>query len=58
MIGKAKHTDSLSLADGGEVSVNGKVSKAEIVKSVRESGIEPSESAFDGIMEKIKGEEK
>lgn len=58
IIGKAKHTDSLSLADGGEVSVNGKVSKAEIVKSVRESGIEPSESAFDGIMEKIKGEEK
>lgn len=57
-IGRAKQTDSLSLADGGEVSVSGKVSKAEIVKAVGESVTEPSESAFNEIMEKIKGEEK
>lgn len=57
-IGRAKQTDSLSLADGGEVSAGGKVSKAEIVKAVGESVTEPSESAFNEIMEKIKGEEK
>lgn len=57
-IGRAKQTDSLSLADGGEMSAGGKVSKAEIVKAVGESVTEPSESVFDEIMEKIKGEEK
>lgn len=57
-IGRGKQADSLSLADGGEVSASGKVSKAEIVKAVGESVTEPSESAFNEIMEKIKGEEK
>lgn len=57
-IGRGKQADSLSLADGGEVSASGKISKAEIVKAVGESVTEPSESAFNEIMEKIKGEEK
>lgn len=57
-IGRGKQTDSLSLADGCEVSVGGKVSKAGIVKAVGESVTEPSDSAFNEIMEKIKGEEK
>lgn len=57
-IGRTKQTDSLSLADGGEVSAGGKISKAEIVKAVGESVTEPSESAFNEIMEKIKEEEK
>ncbi|MBD5104856.1 MAG: hypothetical protein HDT47_08360 [Ruminococcaceae bacterium] len=57
-IGRGKQADSLSLADGGEVSVGGKVSRAEIVKAVGKSVTEPSDSAFNEIMEKIKGEEK
>lgn len=57
-IGRAKQTDSLGLADGGEMSAGGRVSKSEIVKAVGESVTEPSESAFNEIMEKIKEEEK
>ena len=49
---------SSRLRDGGEVSVGGKVSRAEIVKAVGKSVTEPSDSAFNEIMEKIKGEEK
>lgn len=58
IIGRSKRSDSLSLADGGEINAGGRLGKAEIEKAVRESEIKPSDVAYERIMEKISEEEK
>lgn len=58
IIGRSKRSDSLSLADGGEINAGGRLGKAEIEKAVRESEIKPSDEAYERIMEKISEEEK
>ena len=56
ILGRKHVVKSVSLADGGEVTVGGKVTKGEIVKAVRESEIKPDDKVFGEIMERVKGE--
>lgn len=57
MILGRKRLKTFSLADGGEVSEDGKMTKAEVVKAVEESKITPSDRVFQEIVEKINKEE-
>lgn len=54
LIGKKHAAKNLSLADGGEIAAEGKITKGEIVKAVRESESVPDDKVFGEIMERIR----
>lgn len=54
-IGRARHRGAvLSAARGGEFVEARKLSRAEVIEAVKESGTEPSDKVFEEIVKKIK----
>lgn len=54
-IGRARHRGAvLSAARGGDVVEARKLSRAEVIEAVKESGTEPSDKVFEEIVKKIK----
>lgn len=54
ILGKRRAAKNIGLADGGEMTVGGKITKSEIVKAVKESEIIPDDKVFGEIMDKVK----
>lgn len=54
LIGKKHAAKNLSLADGGEIAAEGKITKGEIFKAVKESESVPDDKVFGEIMERVR----